>query len=829
MAQVNSPSEVLESPRIEGGLPVTAFDLMAQIAANMNEVGFELKGVCQLKVETPADSSYLAPSAGGAVACRGEHPSPVVSLSMDARLLEDFAAGRVDVHSAATYAGRLSVTGAFDRFLDVHAFVRSCVGARMILDEAAWRSEQHPTPSIRRVAGASSETIRRAWERSEPVVLVGAFLEAEPWTLERVREEFGGLRVLKYRSCADTILIRDYVDGILRGDLVSSGGFALPREMEARFGAPSSFAAADLDRPLAFLGAAGALTSAHRHVPNSVAQQIFGEKQWTLFPPHQAPLLYPWTRITLSQQSDVDIDAPDLTKHPRFAEATPLRVKLTAGETLLVPSGWFHHVRALTPAMSTFRAERGLIEEASRRTRARRRPTPREGGFESMVSRFGRALDHRNYRLFFTGQSISLVGTWLTKIATSWLVYRLTGSAWLLGVAGFAGQIPMLLLAPLAGVLVDRWNRRRVLLGTQALAMLQSALLATLALGGFIRVWEIIALNVFQGVVDAFEMPARESLVVQMVDERAELPNAIALNSAIVNAARLVGPAVAGGIIAAFGEGWCFFIDAISYGAVILSVLAIRVDTPLCVPAARRVFHEMAEGFRYASGFAPIRAPLLLLAFTGLAGRPFAVLLPVIAREVMQGGAGTLGALQATAGVGALAGTLYLASRTSVLGLDRVIVSSTALFGLGLVAFSRVHLLWLAMPLLLLAGTGMVLQTAASNTIIQTIVDEDKRGRVMSLLAMSLFGTMPFGSLIVGAFATRIGAENTILLSGAACVLAAGLFHRALPELRRAVRPVYERMGILPKASAAAEVPYGSKTPSRRSSRGKSGRGEARR
>jgi MFS family permease len=422
------------------------------------------------------------------------------------------------------------------------------------------------------------------------------------------------------------------------------------------------------------------------------------------------------------------------------------------------------------------------------------------------VPSVGRALRHRNYRLFFAGQSISLVGTWLTKVATAWLVYRLTGSAWLLGVLGFAGQIPTFLLSPLAGVLVDRWNRYRVLLATQTLAMVQSALLAGLALGGIIQVWQVVALNVLQGLIDAFDMPVRQAMVVQMVEDRDDLPNAIALNSSMVNAARLLGPAVAGVLIAAVGEGWCFAIDAVSYGAVILSVLLMRLVVAPRPPKSTHVLHEMAEGFRYASGSAPIRALLLLLAVSGVAGRPFAVLLPVIAREVMHGGAGTLGLLQATAGVGALAGALYLASRRSVLGLGRVVVVSAAIFGLGLVAFSRAQVLWVALPLLLLAGTGMMLQTAASNTIIQTIVDEDKRGRVMSILAMSLFGTVPLGSLVAGALATRIGAENTILVGGAICVVAAGLFLRALPGVRRAVRPIYERMGILPRTTEPAEV-----------------------
>ena len=409
----------------------------------------------------------------------------------------------------------------------------------------------------------------------------------------------------------------------------------------------------------------------------------------------------------------------------------------------------------------------------------------------------GRALRHRNFRLFFTGQGISLIGTWITKVATSWLVYRLTGSAWLLGVVGFAGQIPTFLLAPVAGVLIDRWNRQRVLAVTQTLSMIESAVLAGLTLSGVINIWEIIALNMLQGLIDAFDMPTRQAMVVRMVDDRADLPNAIALNSSMVNAARLLGPAVAGVLIAAVGEGFCFFIDALSYGAVLTSVLLMSVGREARSPKPSRVVSDMVDGFRYASGVAPIWALLVLLAVTGLAGRPFNVLLPVIASQVLHGGAGTLGVLQATAGLGALAGALYLASRSSVIGLGRIVAISTAMFGAGLIAFSRAQVMWLALPLLFFAGAGMMLMTAASNTIIQTIVADDKRGRVMSLLAMSLFGTVPIGSLIAGALATRIGAEDTILVGGAICLLAAALFLRALPTMRKTLRPIYERLGIL--------------------------------
>lgn len=418
----------------------------------------------------------------------------------------------------------------------------------------------------------------------------------------------------------------------------------------------------------------------------------------------------------------------------------------------------------------------------------------------------GRALRHRNYRLFFTGQSISLIGTWLTRIATSWLVYRLTGSALLLGVLGFAGQIPTFLLAPLAGVLVDRWDRYRVLVATQILAMIQSGLLAALALAGVIDVWQVLALSIFQGLINAFDMPARQALVVEMVEDRADLPNAIALNSSMVNAARLLGPAVAGVLIASVGEGWCFFVDAVSYLAVIASLLFMRI-APRPRPArTTRVLHEMKEGFRYAAGFAPIRAVLLLLAVVSLVGMPYTVLLPVIAREVMGGGAGTLGALSAASGLGALAGALYLASRKSVIGLGRIIVGSAALFGLGLAGFSRAGALWLALPLMFVTGAGMMLLMAASNTILQTIVDEDKRGRVMSLFAMAVFGSVPFGSLLSGWLAHRLGAQNTILAGGVVCLLAAALFFRALPRLRRVVRPIYERMGILPEIARGLQA-----------------------
>jgi MFS family permease len=412
----------------------------------------------------------------------------------------------------------------------------------------------------------------------------------------------------------------------------------------------------------------------------------------------------------------------------------------------------------------------------------------------------GRALRHRNYRLFFFGQGISLVGTWLTRVATSWLVYRLTGSAFVLGMIGFVGQIPTFFLAPIAGVWVDRWNRHRTLVVTQVLAMIQSALLAALAWGRP-TVAGIAALSVFQALINAFDMPARQAFVVQMVEDRTDLPNAIALNSSMVNAARLIGPSVAGILIALFGEGWCFAIDAASYLAVIASLLAMRLEAIPAAPRKTRVTAELVEGLRYVASHLPIRSVLLLLAVVSLMGMPYTVLMPIEATSVLHGKAHTLGFLMAASGAGALIGALYLASRTSVLGLGRVIGVSAAIFGASLVGFSLSHTLWLSLALMVPTGMGMMVQMAASNTVVQVLVDEDKRGRVMSFFAMAFFGTVPFGSLLAGSLAQRIGAPRTIGLGGIVCVVGAALFFRALPELRRHARPTYQRLGILPEVA----------------------------
>ncbi len=417
-----------------------------------------------------------------------------------------------------------------------------------------------------------------------------------------------------------------------------------------------------------------------------------------------------------------------------------------------------------------------------------------EGGWRYAL----RALKFRNYRLFFGGQSLSLIGTWMTRIAMSWLVYRLTGSAFLLGLAGFASQIPTFVLGPFAGVWVDRLDRHRVLVVTQVLSMLQSFALAALALPHRITVAEILWLSVFQGVVNAFDMPARQAFLHQMVERREDLPNAIALNSSMVNGSRLIGPSLAGLVIAAFGEGWCFLIDGVSYMAVIASLLLMEVRVPQVRRVAESVGTELREGWRYVTSFPPVRNILLLLALVSFVGMPYTVLMPVFATRVLGGGAHTLGFLMGASGLGALASAAWLASRKSVRGLLRVIPTVAAIFGAGIIAFGFSRWLPLSLVLLLFTGFGMMQQMAASNTILQTVTDEDKRGRVMSYYAMAFQGTMPFGSLLAGWAADRIGAPATLAIGGVLCLAGAAWFVSRMGDVRRALRPIYTQLGIIP-------------------------------
>lgn len=408
-----------------------------------------------------------------------------------------------------------------------------------------------------------------------------------------------------------------------------------------------------------------------------------------------------------------------------------------------------------------------------------------------------RGLRSRNYRLFFGGQSISLIGTWMTRTATSWLVYRLTDSAFLLGVVGFAGQLPIFILSPFAGVYVDRWNRHRTLVITQVLSMLQSLALAYLALRGIITVGEIIALCSFQGVINSFDMPARQALVIQMVEQREDLGNAIALNSSMVNVSRLIGPSLAGLLIAGWGEGVCFLFDGISYLAVIFSLLAMSIARDASARRqVRGTWEGLKEGFQYALGRGPIRPVLLLLATISLMGMPYAVLVPVFARDILHGGPHTYGFLVAASGLGAIVGALYLASRRSVRGISRIIIAAGLLFSLGLLGFSQSRVAWLSFALMLPIGAGMMMFIAASNTVLQTVVDDDKRGRVMSFYAMAFQGMLPFGSLLAGGLGGRIGAPPTLAVGGVCCLIGLGIFAHRVPALRQMVRPLYLKLGL---------------------------------
>jgi MFS family permease len=408
-----------------------------------------------------------------------------------------------------------------------------------------------------------------------------------------------------------------------------------------------------------------------------------------------------------------------------------------------------------------------------------------------------RSLQYRNYRLFFGGQSISLIGTWMQRIAMPWLVYHITGSVFLLGVVSFAGQIPTFLLAPVAGVLTDRWNRYYVLIASQVVAMLQALVLTWLFYAGTIQIWHIVVLSAVLGCFNAFDVPSRQSFVIDMVEKKEDLGNAIALNSLMFNGARLIGPSVAGVLLASAGEGVCFLINAISYIFVIASLLMMKVAPRETWWKNSHISKDLKEGLNYAFGFAPIRHVILLLALVSLMSMPYTVLMPVFAKEVLHGGSHTFGFLMGAAGFGALLGGFYLASRSSILRLGRIVPIAATIFGTGLITFSLSRYYPLSLFLMVITGLGMMLHTASSNTILQTITDDDKRGRVMSFYAMAIMGTAPFGSLMAGGLAKLIGAPNTILVGGVACIIGAIFFFRKLPELKNIVRPVYVKMGVI--------------------------------
>jgi MFS family permease len=414
------------------------------------------------------------------------------------------------------------------------------------------------------------------------------------------------------------------------------------------------------------------------------------------------------------------------------------------------------------------------------------------------IARAWRALRHRNFKLFFVGQSISVIGNWMTRLATTWLVYHLTHSALLLGVVSFAGQIVSFALAPFAGVWVERLNRRKLLLWTQAAAAVQSLALAALTLAHIITLWEIIALTALQGLINAFDMPARQSFLIQMVEDRNDLSNAIAINSSMANGARLIGPAIAGLVIGAFGEGWCFLIDGLSYFAVIASLVLMRIKPTDIRRKASSMLEQMREGWDYVRGFRPIRTILMLFALISLMGYSYAVLLPVFAGQVLHGNAATLGWLTGASGVGALVSALSLAVRRSVVGLTRMVQVATAMLGAALILFGLSHTLWLSLLLMVFVGFGLMQSASVSNTIIQSLVTEDKRARVMGYYTMAFFGGAPFGSLLAGGLAHRIGAPHTVMFTGAFCIAGSLWFMLDLPKVNAVIRPIYQEMGLLP-------------------------------
>jgi MFS family permease len=413
-----------------------------------------------------------------------------------------------------------------------------------------------------------------------------------------------------------------------------------------------------------------------------------------------------------------------------------------------------------------------------------------------------RALRHRDFQLFFAGQGVSQIGIWLQLIATSWLIYRLSGSTFLLGLSAFALQIPFLVLAPVAGVWVDRLDRRRVIATTNSIALAQSLVMLALVASGWVAPWHLIAGNLVRGVVAACEAPARQTLLVTLVRGKADLPNAIALNSIMMNGARFVGPLVGGMVIAAFGEVAGFALNSLTYLAVLAALYAMRLAPSHRAPRDESWLRQFAAGLRYAYGFLPSRSALLLLSAVGFFAQPYQSLMPFFAKEVFHGDSRTLGMLIGAGGLGAVVGMIHLAMRPSIRGLLSLLAWTSAIAGASLAAFSFSTSLWLALPLITLTGLGIMLTAAATNTVLQSIVPDELRGRVASLYVVSFLGISPLGSLAAGWIAERIGAQAT-LAAGGICALAAALAYAiTLPSIRREIRPVYQDLGIVPRPPA---------------------------
>ncbi|MEI2583982.1 MFS transporter [Scytonema sp. PRP1] len=409
------------------------------------------------------------------------------------------------------------------------------------------------------------------------------------------------------------------------------------------------------------------------------------------------------------------------------------------------------------------------------------------------------AFQSRNYQLYFLGQGLSLMGTWMTQVATVWVVYHLTKSALMLGLVGFVTQIPNFILVPFGGVLVDRWNHHRTLLVTQTLSMLESFALAVLTLTGTLNIWHLIGLGFFQGLVNAVDAPTRQAFVPEIVEGKKHLVNAIALNSSMVNGAKLVGPALGGVILASIGAGYCFLIDGFSYFAVLIALLAMQLKPPTTTRIISplklaHIWQNLKEGFVYAFNFPIIRSILLLTALVSFMGINYAVILPIFAAEILHGSAHTLGILMASTGVGALLAAISLSQRHGVRGLGRIIAIATILVGVSMVVFSLSRALWLSALLLVFIGFGTLLQTASSNTILQTLIEDGKRGRVMSLYLVAFLGMMPFGNLFKGSLISLIGASETVAFSGGVCILGGILFAQQLPKLRQQVLATHPQL-----------------------------------
>jgi MFS family permease len=437
-------------------------------------------------------------------------------------------------------------------------------------------------------------------------------------------------------------------------------------------------------------------------------------------------------------------------------------------------------------------SERDLLRSAvQEEKREFARPASRQSRFGLAV----RALRHRNFQLFFAGQAISLIGTWMQTVAQSWLVYRMTGSALLLGTVGFANQIPVFIVAPVGGIVADRHNRQRVVIGTQIASMVLAAILALLTLWGRIQVWQIMAIAAGLGVVNGFDIPARQAFLIDMVGKE-DLLNAIALNSSMFNGARIIGPAIAGILVASIGEGWCFFANAVSYIAVIVGLLLMRIQHPANLANQGSPLENILEGFAFVRNTGPVRSILLLLGVVSFVGMPYAVLMPVFADKILHGGARGLGVLMGATGVGALLGAASLAARVGVKGLGKLIALSAGGFGVSLILFSSSRIFWLSTVLLVPVGFAMMVQMASSNTLIQAMVPDRLRGRVMSVYSMMFMGMAPLGALSAGALAHHLGAPWTVAVGGAACIAAAIWFGRHMPSLRAKTRDLVLAQGM---------------------------------